>query len=336
MPLEKKMNSPIEKIHNFLIDLISMEGVTDILINGHNQIFLDDSNQLNKIPPPFLEFNSENLKRWILSELSSQGKSWDAKFPFIDFQFLSQHRVHICFPPIHSSGLLISIRKIPSFENSTEKNSLIKKNWEGSYGFEILKNAILQKESIIICGATGSGKTTLTKTLLCQIPHDERIIALEDTPELKPQHPHFIQLLSKPANSDGFGEITLKDILKQCLRMRPDRIILGECRGNEVLELLQLLNTGHRGTLATLHANSSRDALRRLELLCSIAAKGTLPHTLIKELIAEGIQWIVHVKKINGLRVLNEITQVAGKEGDTILLRQMLSSPIKYATHHRT
>ena len=163
----------------------------------------------------------------------------------------------------------------------------------------------------------------LASDLLEEVPAQERILALEDTPELAPAHPHFVSLISRPPNADGFGEVTLRMLLKQALRMRPDRIILGECRGMEVLDLLQALNTGHRGSLATLHANSPRDALRRVELLCLLAASGAVPLSAIRELLAVGVQWIVQVKRVGAQRQITELWRVDGREGDTILLRPM-------------
>jgi pilus assembly protein CpaF len=177
---------------------------------------------------------------------------------------------------------------------------------------------------ILNTGPTGSGKTTLAADLLSEVPPQERVIALEDTPELNPRHPHFLSLISRPPNSDGFGEVTLRSLLRQTLRMRPDRIILGECRGGEVLDLLQSLNTGHQGSLATLHANSARDALRRIELLCLLQPGSPLPIPTIRELLAGGIQWVAHVKRAGQTRVISEISKVEGREGDTILLRPML------------
>jgi pilus assembly protein CpaF len=178
---------------------------------------------------------------------------------------------------------------------------------------------------LVVAGATGSGKTTLLSDLIGEIPAQERILALEDTPELFPPHPHFLSLLSRPPNADGFGEITLRTLLKQTLRMRPDRIVLGECRGDEVLELIQALNTGHRGSLCTLHANTPRDALRRIELLCLLASNGSLPLSAIRELLAHGLQWIAQVRRLEtGERKITEVWKVEGKEGDTILLRPVL------------
>jgi pilus assembly protein CpaF len=176
----------------------------------------------------------------------------------------------------------------------------------------------------VISGATGSGKTTLANDLIAEIPQNIRIIALEDTSELAPQHPHFISLVSRAPNADGFGEVTLRTLLKQTLRMRPDRIILGECRGAEVLDLLQVLNTGHRGALTTLHANSPRDALRRIELLCLLASGGSLPSSVIRELLSLGIQWVVQIQREGMVRRISELWKIEGREGDTILMRQVL------------
>jgi pilus assembly protein CpaF len=177
---------------------------------------------------------------------------------------------------------------------------------------------------VLLCGATGSGKTTLLGDLLAEVPAGERILAIEDTPELNPDHPHFLSLYSRPANADGFGEVTLRALLRQTLRMRPDRIVLGECRGPEVLELLQALNTGHRGAMATLHANSCRDALRRVELLCLLASSGSIPQSAIRELLGSGISWVAHVSREEGQRRIDEICRVEGREGDTLLLRPMV------------
>jgi pilus assembly protein CpaF len=175
---------------------------------------------------------------------------------------------------------------------------------------------------VLVAGSTGSGKTTLLNDLLAFIPRNERILALEDTPELSPRHPHFVALQSRAANADGFGEISIRNLLRQALRMRPDRILVGECRGPEVLDLLQVVNTGHQGSLATIHANSARDALRRLEILALLSAPESLSLTALREWIASGIQWVAHVaREKNGTRRIRELVQVQGIESGTILLR---------------
>jgi pilus assembly protein CpaF len=163
--------------------------------------------------------------------------------------------------------------------------------------------------------------------LLAFAAPEERLLAIEDTPELFPQHPHFLSLLSRPPNADGFGEVTIRTLLKQSLRMRPDRILVGECRGAEVLEFLQVLNTGHRGSLATIHANSARDALRRLELLCLLSAPESVSISALREWIASGIQWVAYVERSpKAGRRIQEVARLQGIEAGTILLRPVLDA----------
>lgn len=320
--------SPMTSIQ-WLTEILNNPKITDICINGSKQIYIDQGKGLEKY-----EFTSEfipdddMLRNWVLAELSRVGKTWDAKYPFVDATLHSGHRIHVAFPPISRHGLLISLRRLPQLSNSTLQvhPSGSKNRWNHSPLYDFLALAISRGESILISGATGSGKTTLANDLLEEVGPQERIIALEDTPELAPQHPHFVSLVSRPPNADGFGEVTLRTLLKQTLRMRPERIILGECRGQEVLELLQALNTGHRGALATIHANSPRDALRRIELLCLLNTGGSLPIPAIRELISLGLQFIVQVKRIENVRKIVECWKIEGREGDTILLRQVLES----------
>jgi pilus assembly protein CpaF len=292
--------------------------VTDICINGSGAAFLDQGRGLEPIEGA-TNWNEEALRDWVLEKLAEAGKSWDAKNPFIDATIPSGHRIHIAFPPIARKGLLVSLRRLPS---QSENNC----RWNDSPLFPLLRDKIIAGDSIVICGATGSGKTTLANDLLSSVPGNERIVALEDTPELMPNHPHFLSLISRPPNADGCGEVTLRNLLKQTLRMRPDRIILGECRGEEVLELLQALNTGHRGALATLHANSPREALRRLELLCLLAAKGSLTLGCIRELLVLGLQWLVQVTRTGPRRTISDLWKIEGREGDTILMRPMVKT----------
>ena len=306
----------------WLCELLENPKITDICINGDNRVFFDQGYGMElKTLEPSLFWNEHSQKEWILEQLSRMGRTWDARFPFADATLVSGHRLHVAFPPLAQPGILISIRRLST--SSSQMESLPR--WKNTPGYELLEKAVTQGESVLLAGATGSGKTTLASELLGAVPKDERLILLEDTPELAPLHPHSVRLVSRPPNADGFGEVSLRTLLKQVLRMRPDRVILGECRGAEVLELLQALNTGHRGALATLHANSSRDALKRIELLCLLHAGGTIPLTAIRELIASGIQWIAHVKRHNAQRVISEISKVEGREGDTILIRPMLN-----------
>ena len=248
-----------------LQDLLEKPGVSDICFNGHDQIFVDEGVGLrpHSLPDEVI-WNEEIYRKWILELISQAGKTWDAKSPFIDFPIHPNHRAHAIFPPISQKKILLSIR------SHQRKNRL--SYWKEDPHYSFLESLTKKKESILISGATGSGKTTLLNQLLSQISQNERIVALEDVTELFPDHPHFLSLNSRPPNPDGFGEVQLRDLMRQTLRMRPDRIVLGECRGAEVAELLQALNTGHEGALATIHANSCRDAIRRIELLCYLYA----------------------------------------------------------------
>lgn len=291
------------------------------LLQGEHTDFCLEGNKLFAYTPQggwqpvACEASEDSLRNWLLAALSAVGKTWDAKHPFLDACLKTGHRVHVAFPPV-AAALLVSFRKLPQ----REATSGFQKRWGHCLWAPPLLKKLKQGDSLLISGATGSGKTTLLNDLISEISFQERLIALEDTPELAPCHPHFISLLSRPPNPDGFGEVSLRTLLKQSLRMRPDRLFLGECRGAEVLELLQALNTGHRGAMATLHAHSCRDALRRLELLCLLAPGAShLPLSFIRELVSVGIQALVHVEN----RHIVSMSEIAGKEGDIVLLRPL-------------
>lgn len=359
------------KLPQWFLSALSNPRITDICLNGSHSAYIDQGLGLELLDT-HLEggFRDEQLKDWVIEALSKIGKTWDAKHPFIDATLPTGHRLHVVFPPLSAAGIIVSLRRLARShlrEGHSTPPMKEEKRWQNSPLFVPLLAAVKKGESVLISGSTGSGKTTLVSDLLEAAPAHERIIALEDTAELAPAHPHFLSLVTRPPNSDGFGEVTLRTLLKQTLRMRPDRIILGECRGNEVLDLLQALNTGHRGALATLHANSPRDALRRIELLCLLASSGTIPLSGIRELLSLGIQWVAQVKRISLeeslgeeslgsfhsnlanlanlpklpklpkltesekppsldlTRKITELWKIEGREGDTILMRQVLT-----------
>jgi pilus assembly protein CpaF len=290
---------------------------TDICF-GSERFAIDQGQGL--VLHPEVSITEEGIRNWVLQQISKAGKSFDAKSPYVDLVIPPdenspyRHRLHAIFPPLSPSGVLVSLRKLP------EPGSL-DKVWVSSPYYPLLREIVRNHETLLVSGSTGSGKTRLTTELLGEISPHERILSLEDTPELAPSHPQFHSLVSRTANADGFGEVSLRTLLRQTLRMRPDRIILGEIRGNEVLDLLQALNTGHRGTLATLHANSPREALKRIEVLCLLAAGSSLPLPALRELLAGGIRWIVQVERTPEGRRVRELVEIAGREGDTILLR---------------
>lgn len=303
-------------------NLLNNDRVTDICLNGHATVFIDQGEGIESYSDVSFFSSAENYKSWVIDLLSSAGRSWDAKNPFVDAALPSGHRLHVIFPPVARQGICVSLRRLP--QPGTGKNP---DRWRDSPLYEPLRDAVIRGDSILISGSTGSGKTTLASDLLSEVPEHERVIALEDTPELSPRHPHFLSLVSRPPNADGHGEVTLRTLLKQTLRMRPDRIVLGECRGAEVLDLLQSLNTGHRGALATLHANTPRDALRRIELLCLLNGGSALSLSTLRELMALGIQWIAQVQRIKGAagrRIISEVWKIEGREGDTILMRPVI------------
>jgi pilus assembly protein CpaF len=345
----------------WLAQALARPEITDICLNGPSEAYADSGGGMERLTAdgPGEERNptaaaadggaaaahdartelwsDEDMRNWIMRQLASVGKSWDARHPFIDAALPSGHRLHVAFPPLARQGVLVSLRRLASASRAPDTVTaqlVAASRWSATPGsaafYQMLRKAIREGDSIILAGATGSGKTTLAGDLLAEVPEHERLLALEDTPELSPQHPHFVSLTSRPPNADGFGEVTVRTLLKQALRMRPDRVILGECRGGEVLDLLQALNTGHRGALATLHANSPRDALRRIELLCLLASQGAVPLPAIRELLATGVQWIAQVKRVadpttgKARREITELWRVEGREGDTILMRPMV------------
>ena len=302
--------------------------LTDFVINGPEpiQAFADLGKGLFEVPlegPELGSVTGEILLQWINRVLASVGKSWDARHPYVDLHLhrdANRWRIHALLPPLTLGFPLISIRKL-----STPERGSAEERWAGFKGFSFLRDRVAAGESLLISGATGAGKTTLMNDLIGAIPPRERIIALEDTPELAPLHPHFLSLQSRTANADGYGEIGLRVLLKQCLRMRPDRILVGECRGGEVLDLLLALNTGHQGSLATLHANSPKEALKRIELLCLLYGPSQLSPSLVRDLLSTSIRWVIQLRREGPQRERRfELFRIEGREGDTLLMRPMI------------
>lgn len=294
--------------------------VTDLCVQGADPTlrYWRDGKGWEAAPSPWARAPQELLE-WTLRALAANGKSWDARAPFLDFQLGATHRGHAVFPPIASCGIALSLRRHGAAAEGREGGAV---RWRAPAAWDAVLRAFAQRSNLLICGSTGSGKTTFLGDLLnagCA-PH-ERVLAIEDTRELFPRLPHFVGLRTRVANADGEGEITQRQLVKQVLRMRPDRLILGECRGDEVLDLLSAANTGHRGLACTLHANSARDALSRVEMLAHLAYPSGLPVHALRAWIARAFDVVVFLKRPD----IAEVAQVAGCEDGTILLRALVA-----------
>jgi len=303
---------------------IDRPDVTDLCVDGPNGDLLVEINgedgQMRRQSGELANLwaGHEAMLVQLTTWLGTMGRSWDQKHPFVDGAFdwgEAQVRFYVVLPPIAPAGAYLSLRKIGSTRTADA--------WTHSPAWPMLARAVRSKATLVIVGATGSGKTTLLQALLRSLPPSERIIALEDTPELRGCHPGLVTLGSRPPNADGFGEITLRTLLRQSLRMRPDRLLLGECRGPEVLDLLQSLNSGHRGSIATLHANTAREGIRRLELLALLSGAVPTDRSFVAELIAGGIQYFAHVRRsstpacdtLRSTPQSREVTEVVAVEG---------------------
>ena len=293
-----------------LESLLKDHTVSDILVNNPYDIFIERSGQLE--PSDVVFADQQHLLRVIQRIASFVGRRVDEVSPMVDARLPDGSRVNAVIPPLALDGPKLSIRRFG--KNRIHLADLIR---NGSISEEIatfLCAAVRARCSILISGGTGSGKTTLLNALSSQIPEDERIVTIEDSAELMLQHRHVARLETRPPNSEGSGEYTQRDLLKNTLRMRPDRIIVGEVRGAEVLDMLQAMNTGHEGSLTTVHANDSRDALLRLEMM--IALSGIeLPLKVVRSYIASGIHLVVHVARLNGgVRRLTKVSEILRAE----------------------
>ncbi len=282
------------------------ESITDILINGCVSAYVDGKEGLQVLPNPF---STQRAVEDFVERLTIPiGKHLDAAHPFMDGRILDGSRFHLIAPPLAPFGPLISIRKFRG-KADTSLDSF------GS-AFEVkwLREQVREQKTLLIVGGTGSGKTTLLARLLEEASSYERLVVVEESRELRVDHPHVVFLEARAANVEGKGCVTLKTLIRNCLRMRPDRLVVGEVRGDEALEMLLALNTGHRGSLCTLHANSALDGLKRLETLVRFSQKG-LAADLVGDLIGRVIDGVVFLERKGHQRLLSEMISVKGREG---------------------
>jgi pilus assembly protein CpaF len=296
--------------------LLRDDTITEIMVNGPNRIYIERN---GKIEPVNAIFESEeHLMRIIDRIVSPLGRRIDESSPMVDARLPDGSRVNAIIPPLALNGPTLTIRKFARKPLTVE--DLIRFGSITPEAIEFLKACVIARLNIIVSGGTGSGKTTLLNILSGFIPGDERIITIENAAELQLRQEHVVTLESRPPNIEGKGEVTIRDLVINSLRMRPDRIVVGECRGGEALDMLQAMNTGHDGSLTTLHANSPRDALARLETMCLMAGMD-LPVRAIREQIASAVDLIIHQERMrDGSRKVVQITEVQGMEGDVIVL----------------
>jgi len=302
-----------------LEELLSNPQVTEIMVNARDEIFIEQSGKIIKSD---LEFTSNKAILDVIERIVTPlGRRIDESSPMVDARLKDGSRVNAIIPPLAIKGPTITIRKFP------EKRILI----EDLVGFfslngdmaDFLQMCVAAKKNILISGGTGSGKTTLLNVLAGFIPNGERVITIEDAAELKLDHDHLISLEARPGNNEGKGTINIRDLVKNSLRMRPDRIVIGECRGAEALDMLQAMNTGHEGSLSTLHANTPRDAIARLETMIMMAGMD-LPLTAIREQIASAVDVLIQQSRFScGSRKITYITEVTGIESGKIQLQDI-------------
>lgn len=295
--------------------------VADILVNGPFMIYVE---RLGKLELTELRFRSDAHVLHVAQRIASSiGRRIDGSSPMLDARLADGSRVNVIIPPLSLRGTCVSIRKfsrnVLEFSKFVELGSL---SPELARALEIAARCRL---NIIISGGTGSGKTTVLNALSGMIDPSERIITIEDAVELQLQQPHVIQLETRPPNIEGHGEITQRDLMRNCLRMRPDRIIVGEVRGNEAFDMMQAMNTGHSGSMSTIHSNSARDALARIENMI-LMANANLPIRAIRGQIVSAIDLLIHIERMrDGVRRVVEVAYVAGLEGDVISMGNLFA-----------
>jgi pilus assembly protein CpaF len=295
--------------------------VSDILVNTYRDIYVERNGKIEVTDARFKD--DEHLMRIIDKIVSSVGRRIDESSPMVDARLPDGSRVNAIIPPLALDGPMLSIRRFAV--NPLELQDLIGFQTLTPEIAELLKGIVKSRLNVIISGGTGSGKTTLLNVLSRFIPGDERIITIEDAAELQMKQDHVVRLETRPPNIEGKGEVVQRDLVRNSLRMRPDRIIVGEVRGKEAFDMLQAMNTGHDGSLTTIHANSARDALMRLETMVAMASMD-IPSEFLRKFIASAINVIIQVSRmVDGKRKLVSVQEITGMEGNVITMQEIFS-----------
>jgi pilus assembly protein CpaF len=301
--------------------LLSDDEITDIMVNGPRRVFIERNGKLELTD---VRFRDDTHVRAVASRIVSEvGRRIDESQPMVDARLADGSRVNVAIPPLAIDGPTITIRKFPAHPIGLD--TLVQGGSLTSQMAGFLSLAAHLRLNILISGGTGSGKTTLMNALSQYIPEDERLVTIEDAAELRLQQPHVVRFETRPPNVEGTGEVTMRTLVRNALRMRPDRIIIGEIRGDEVLDLLQAMNTGHDGSMSTLHANSPREALTRVESMASLA--GFNPGTgVVRRQLAEAVNLVVQVSRMrDGKRRITSISEIAGMAEDVITLQDIFT-----------
>ena len=305
---------PIER---FLAD----PTVTEIMVNGCEAIYVERAGKLHRTDEHFA--SDARLRQVIDKIVSAIGRRIDESSPMVDARLADGSRVNAVIPPLAIDGPALTIRKFAKTRLKTD--DLINFGTLTPESAEFLSACVAGRMNIMISGGTGTGKTTLLNVMSSMIPNDDRIVTIEDAAELQLDQQHLVRLESRPENIEGRGGVTIRDLVRNALRMRPDRIIVGEVRGAETLDMLQAMNTGHDGSLSTVHANSPRDALFRLETMTLMAGMD-LPLRAIRDQIASALDVVVHLSRLrDGSRRVTQISEVAGAEGDVVSLSDIFA-----------
>jgi pilus assembly protein CpaF len=301
--------------------LLNDSSITDILVNGPNTVYVERRGQLEKAD---VSFNDHRHLLHIVQRIVGQtGRRVDETSPMVDSRLADGSRVNAIIPPLALDGAMVSIRRF-GVKPILADDLLANKSMTVEMA-DFLAACVRARLNVLVSGGTGSGKTTLLNALSAFIPNKERVVTIEDAAELRLQQPHVGRLETRPANVEGIGEITTRDLVRNALRMRPDRIVVGECRGPEALDMLQAMNTGHDGSLTTVHANDTREALGRLEIMVGMAGFD-LPIWVIRRQIASAVQIVVQVSRLlGGARKIIKVSEVLGLEGDNFVMHDIFA-----------
>ena len=305
-PLEALLNDPT---------------ITEVMVNAYDDIFVEREGRIEQTD---VSFDDERQLRQVINRIvSAVGRRVDESSPLCDARLPDGSRVNVVLPPLALRGPALTVRKFP--ESPMQVSDLVERGSITPQVAAFVEACVLGKCNILVAGGTGTGKTTLLNAVSQFIPFDERVITIEDSAELQLHQPHVLPMEARPANAEGRGLVTIRDLVRNALRMRPDRIVVGEVRGAEALDMLQAMNTGHEGSLTTLHANSPRDALSRLETMVLMAGM-ELPLRAIRDQVASALDLVVQLDRLgDGRRVVTGITEVQGMEGDTIVMQDLFN-----------